>query len=181
MSEREGFRDFEIIREERRVPEERGGLGGETTVRIGDGISTIIRVPFCDVCGKMLENNFVICSLCGAKVCYECAIWYPRDRVYSCPYCLEDRLEISKKDYKVLLSIYHAVCGIPSISEASGMSTTEIKKSLNDLLLRGYITKKTFFRRSRLTDEGLYILDLADRLWGNDVDVLSLKIKLRWR
>jgi len=169
----EEIAERENILIEEKIPD--SGLGGKELFKSGKGISRIIKLPFCDICGKELKEDFYLCR-CNKKVCSDCVIKY-ENRVY-CLECFESLLPISRKTYKVLLAIRNEITGNRKIRKISKMGKEEIKKSILELSELGFVRKEGLLRRLRITDDGLIALDMCEQIYGNDADVLFLKSEI---
>jgi hypothetical protein len=171
----EHIQQSDVVLDERKVPERIGELGGKTLTKSGDGIQKLIRQPFCDICRVQLKEELALCE-CGRKVCLNCAITY--EQAIYCPICIEEMLPISKKTYKVLLAIRDEITSIGNIKKLSKMRKDEIKTAIAELLQHGLVVKDGFFKRLRVTDDGLVALDLCSKIYDKEVDVAYLQSEI---
>lgn len=168
-----------VILDERKIPEEKGGLGGKLISKRGETIAKTILLPFCDICHlEISEKNFSICE-CGKKVCENCTITW--EHMTYCPICFERILPISKKTYKVLIAVHNNVTRISEITKLSKMKKKEIERAYNELFDKGFVVKEGILKRRRITDDGIVALDMCSKLYGEDVDVAYLLSELAQR
>jgi len=169
-----------MIMEEKTLPEAESLLGGKTVFASEDGrIQKIKYIAVCDYCHlKLDENNFVVCSSCGKKVCQRCAI--SLDGSYVCPECFKTEYPISRQCYQILTLLQNNISETGDMVEVTGMSESEVCSALGQLFECGYIVREgvSIFSRIRVTEKGLTVLIIHGRLLSKDMDIAHFHERL---
>jgi len=168
----------ETVIEERVVPEAEGLLGGRAVLSSQGGIQKITYVPVCDYCHSKLDDNFVVCSACGKKLCQSCTIFIEGKNL--CPDCFKAEYPLSRECFKVL-SIIQGVAELENIAERIGMSEEEVHSRIRELLEGGYLARQgvSVFSKIVVTQKGFTALLAYGKLFEKDVDMAFFKGRLR--
>ena len=140
--------------------------------------------PYFCQCGKRIsKDNALRCSHCEKLVCQDCGILYLNE--IHCKPCLAEQHQISltKSEYILLLCVSSEITSSKKILQITGMKVDIVKEKINSFMDK-YLTEEPasiiekLFRRLRLTDLGNDALQVFERLYGNDLDCLSLKKRI---
>jgi hypothetical protein len=166
------------IIEERVVPEAEGLLGGRAVLSSQGGIQKITYVPVCDYCHSKLDDNFVVCSACGKKLCHSCTIFIEGKNL--CPDCFNSKYPLSRECFKVLNIIQGNVAELENIAEIIGMSEEEVHSCIRELIEGGYLARQgvSIFSKIVVTQKGFTALLAHDKLFEKDVDMEFFKRRL---
>jgi len=166
----------QILMDEQQDPAEIGQLGGKTLSTSTTGtVRRNVRIPFCDVCGKRVEeDDLTLCYSCGRKVCSEkCLVKFD---AFLCVECLKEKLPLSKKDFKILVGVTNDLVKVSEIEKVTKVPKDDVGVAVSNLIDLGLITKKGISIASKLevTDEGLEALSAYRSVYGTDEDVVRL-------
>lgn len=170
-----------LIMEERKIPDFQGNLGGRSfsTNRSG-GIEKVIRIPVCDVCGEALAERFSVCKNCGKKLCSNCVIHFSGQKV--CLDCLKQQLPLSKRSFKVLLTLANGIESLKAISQVVQIKREEVEECLEELQSLELVDEKglSIFSRIYVTDKGLEAITAYSKVFEGEADVSLLKDRFGW-
>lgn len=171
--------DKSRLLDERRVPAKIGQLGGKTISNSAlGGVEKRVEVPFCDLCGRRVEEEDSAVCGCGKKVCVDsCLVNLSSE--FLCVECLKERLPLDKKEYKVLVGVANEL-GRGAISKITKMGRDDVRSAIFELTGLGLIRKRgvSVFTKLEVTDLGLEAIGAFENLF-NDVDVLQFFADLR--
>jgi hypothetical protein len=165
---------------ETQVPEEPRLLGGRTISLLPSGtLERTIRLPVCDICGRRLQEEFVVCHSCGKKLCEKCIVAF--DNRNYCLECLRNILPLTKKSFKVLMAIANEITCIETISDLTRMSRAEVRECISELLQLQLIAKKgaSVFSKIQATDNGMEAIGVFSRIYGEDQDTVQFEVELK--
>ena len=154
-----------IILEETKVPTRQGEIEGKSYLNLPNGgIAKIIRVSFCDDCGRK-TNEFDICTKCGKKLCKYCFLIF-RNRIY-CLDCLKEILPLEKQEYQVLAAISDGIKTSREISDTLKIKRKDVIECKKVLLDKGLIERKGLLRFSDIlvTNLGLEVLETYRKVY----------------
>ena len=127
---------------------------------------------FCE-CGRPInKENAVRCSHCQRLIEKSCSFEYQNS--IHCRSCLKEfhGIELSKKEYFILLCIESGISKPKDISKTTGIDVDEVKKTL-EKFLGNYLTNKphSFFSKElRLTQLGIEALTVYSKVYKKDED-----------
>jgi hypothetical protein len=168
------------ILNETHVPESPHLLGGRTLSTSASGsLERLIRLPVCDICGKRLNQDFIVCFSCGKKLCEKCIV--PFDNKNYCIECLKEIIPLSKKSFKVLVSIANEVTDIETISDITKISKGEVRACFVELSELKLITKRgaSIFSKIQVSDNGMEAIGAFRRVYGEDNDAIQFEADLQ--
>jgi len=167
-----------VILDEKKIIAREKELEGKTYFQTGDGgVVKEIRIPVCDVCGRGSEK-YNVCISCGRKLCEACSILF-QNRVH-CLDCLNERLPLTKQEYKLLTAIANGV-RLDEFVDLAKMKKDEIKAFEKSLVEKQLIEKKGFllFYETAILDRGLEAISAYRQVYGNEEDVIIFEEELR--
>jgi DNA-binding MarR family transcriptional regulator len=142
---------------EQRIPAEIGQLGGKTlSTSVTGAVQRRISLSFCDSCGKRTEEaNLILCYTCSHKVCKSCLVKLDVD--FLCVQCLNNRVPLSKEEFKVLAVVTNEIEKVSEIGKITKMGKDDVRATISDLQQRNLVKKKGILLTSRLevTHDGL--------------------------
>jgi aldehyde:ferredoxin oxidoreductase len=90
-------------------------------------------------------------------------------------------LPLSKKSFKVLVSIAHEVTDIETISGLTKISKGEVRACFTELSELGLIAKRgaSIFSKLQVSDNGMEAIGAFHRVYGQDDDTIQFKAELQ--
>jgi hypothetical protein len=164
-----------------KVPERKTGfLGGRTVSMSPDGgLERRIKVGVCDVCGKVLGEDFSVCGKCGRKLDQDCVKVFKAQRI--CFECLRVMVPLQPRDYLMLACVANNVTDVGTLSKLTKIPRDHVRTSIGDLLSARLIEKKGMlvFSELQITDEGMNAFSAYRGVFGEDYESLVLDRELR--
>jgi len=147
-----------------------------------DGLQTITTVPVCSVCHKALAGDYYSCSHCSRMLCQECAIIH-NNRAH-CEDCIREfHVDLSRRDYFVLIAFANGLKDFGKISEAISAAKEDVGDSATVLLSSNLVTIEKrclgLLHGYKLTDLGLLAVQVYRRIYGKDEDTALVGRNLR--
>jgi len=172
-------REGNVILEEIHSPEVEKLIGRKILLTGPSGqVRKVITHPTCDICGRYLAEDFIICQACKRKICDLCAVKY-NGKTY-CQNCLRDMIPLKKKDFKLLMLLANKIGRISEITEYSGMRKEDVLNSLRKLKAYKLVIKRglSILSEIMLSENGLSVFASYSKIYGNEKDVIELAKKI---
>jgi hypothetical protein len=173
--------DQSTLLNEVKLPERNTGFLGGRTVSMSPegGLERQIKVGVCDVCGKVLGEDFSVCVKCGRKLDQDCVKVFKAQRI--CFECLRAMVPLQPRDYLMLACVANNVTDVATLSKLTKIPRDNVKTSIGDMLSAGLIEKRgmVVFSELRITDEGMNAFSAYRSVFGEDYESLVLDRELR--
>ena len=146
------------------------------------GLNVESTIPVCSTCHSLLGEKYSICHHDDQVICQNCTIIH-NNRAH-CEQCLrENHLDLTKRDYLVLMCLVNGITEPEVINELTTMQPEDIDHSLANLRLFNLIDLRTsffgFLRETKLTDDGLVAINTYRQIYGKHEDVTEFGRALR--
>lgn len=146
------------------------------------GLTTETTVPICTICHSTIGDKYFICHHCDRVLCETCTIIH-NNRAH-CEQCLRiHHLDVSKRDYLILLCISNGITEKEKINELTAILDEEIERSFIKLQMTNLIkVEKRLFgllRETKVTDDGAIAINTYRQVYGRHEDVVTFGRALR--